>query len=416
VEKINNKSKAIIIIQDGLGDRPIDVLGGKTPLETAKTPTINRLAKEGITGIMDPVKPGIRVGTDVGHLALFGLDPIKDYYGRGPIEAAGLGIELKENDIAFRANFATVNEEFVVKDRRAGRIKSTNQLAKELENIKIKDCKINIYPATEHRAVLVISGEGLSGDVTPSDPLEGNEDDRVKKIKSINNTQKEIKTAEILNIYTKKVYKILNQHPLNIKRKKRKLLPANMILIRSGGKIKKSKKTVDKFKIKAACVAAEETVKGVARQAGFSVHSLEGMTGGKDTNMMLNVKLCKKVIKNNRMVFIHIKGTDLCGHDNEPNKKIEIIEKVDKMIGEILKFIDRNTYVALTADHSTPCVCQIHTGDPVPVLIWGPQVRIDKVVNYDEISCMKGGLNRITGEDFFNIIADLLCINQKYGS
>ena len=163
--------KGLMLIIDGLGDRPLDEFDGKTPLEAANTPCFDMLAKSGITGLMDPLSPGIRVGTDVGHLALFGYNPLKVYWGRGPIEAVGIGIELKPGDVALRCNFATVDDNFIVVDRRAGRIRHTDPLAAALDGMQLADgITITFRPATEHRAVLIVSGERLSAEITDSDP------------------------------------------------------------------------------------------------------------------------------------------------------------------------------------------------------------------------------------------------------
>ncbi|RLC42982.1 MAG: phosphoglycerate mutase, partial [Candidatus Coatesbacteria bacterium] len=159
-------------MQDGVGDRPIYKLGRRTPLEAANTPNMDNLARNAVNGLMDPLAPGIRVGTDVGHLALFGYNPLRTYWGRGPIEAAGINIKLEPQDIALRCNFATVDEQMRVKDRRAGRIREgTRRLARELNGLRIADdIEVIFKEATEHRAVLVLRGEKLSPEITDTDP------------------------------------------------------------------------------------------------------------------------------------------------------------------------------------------------------------------------------------------------------
>ena len=164
------KKKIIVAIADGVGDRPNVELGGLTPLQYAKTPHLDQLAKEGMTGIMDLISPGITVGTDMGHLILFG-NPSVNYPGRGPMEAAGVGMDLQPGDVAFRCNFATRGDNNIVIDRRAGRIRErTNELAEIINGLQIEDVTFLFKEATEHRAVLVMRGEGLSAKVTDTDP------------------------------------------------------------------------------------------------------------------------------------------------------------------------------------------------------------------------------------------------------
>jgi 2,3-bisphosphoglycerate-independent phosphoglycerate mutase len=415
------KRKSIIVIQDGVGDRPVEVLGGKTPLEAANTPALDEVANNGICGLMDPVAPGVRVGTDVGHLALFGLDPYQDYYGRGPIEAAGIGLSLQEGDVAFRVNFATIDEDYTVIDRRAGRIREgVEKLASEVDGLEIDTTqgpvKVIFRPATEHRAVLVLRGEGLSDGVNDSDPLAGHVGEKIKTVQPLEDTREARKTAEAINKLTQVVHELFKKHPVNIQREREGLPPANVILVRSPGKLAKIKQVTERYGIKGACITAEDTIKGAARMAGYSVYWEPGMTASLDTDTGLKGRLALKALQENDLVYIHIKGTDLCGHDNRPEEKVKLIEKVDKMVELILRNIPEDVYVALTADHSTPCETGIHTGEPVPIAIKGSGVRRDSVHFYNEIDCACGGLNRINGVDFFMTIADLMGITHKYGS
>ncbi|MFW5986245.1 MAG: 2,3-bisphosphoglycerate-independent phosphoglycerate mutase [Halanaerobiales bacterium] len=415
------KRKAIIIIEDGVGDRLLDKLEGRTPLQAANSPALDRIACDGICGLMDPLSPGIRVGTDVGHLALFGLDPVEDYCGRGPIEARGLNMELQKGDIAFRANFATVDKKLIVTDRRAGRIRSdTGKLANSLDGLEIKNesGKVDVLfsPATEHRAVLVLRGKGLSAQISDSDPLAGNAGEKIRKIRPLNNSIEARRTADIANSFTEKALGILNNHPVNKRRRQQNLLPANAILLRSAGKMKDVQNITQKYGIKVACITAESTVKGVARMAGFDVYSKPGMTANLDTDVMLKGNLALEILSEYDLIFIHVKGTDLNGHDNQPLGKVKMIENVDKMVALLWERTEDDIYIGLTSDHTTPCEAKIHTGEPVPVAINGPGVRRDRVRFYNEIDCASGGLNRITGMDFFRIIVNYMGVNEKCGS
>ena len=406
------------MIADGLGDRPCEELNFQTPLQYANTPNLDRLAVEGSSGIMDLHKAGTPVGTDLGHMILFGYS-LEDYPGRGPIEAFGNDMDLQAGDIAFRCNFATVDENGVVIDRRAGRIrKGTGELAKAIDGLEIDGVKAIFKEATEHRAVLILRGEGLSDEVTDTDPkIEGI---NVKTPLSKDGKEDSEKTARILDKFQREFYRILNSHEVNVQREKEEKLKANFILTRGAGKMPNLVRTADKYKVKAACVAAESTVLGVAKLAGFDRYTDPSFTGNIDSNIELKAKLAVDALDDHDFVVLHYKATDLMGHDNKPMGKVEAIEQYDKMAGFVLKGIQEGDYenviIALAADHSTPCERREHSGDPVPVLISGKNIRTDEVARYDEISSSKGALCRLKGNEFFNTLFDYLEATKKEGN
>ncbi len=413
--------KAIYLLQDGIGGRPRKDLGGKTELEAAETPNFDKLARKGICGIIDPIAPGIRVGTDVGHLALFGYNPLKVYDGRGPIEAAGIDFELKEGDLALRGNFATVNEDMVITDRRAGRIREgRDKLAESLDKMKLND-KITVYfrIATEHRAVVILRGDKFSSYITSVDPGAGNEGVKLPECKAKDsNFSIAKKTASLINEFTLKSYEILKKHPVNIQRIKQNKPPANIILTRGAGMEVRIKSIADKFNIRGACVAGESTILGIAKLAGFNTIYYPEFTANIDTDLYKKADAALEALKDNELVIIHTKGTDVTSHDNRPKDKINFIEKVDKMMGYIIDNIpdDFISYIALAGDHSTPCAMQIHTGDPVPVLIYGEDVLTDDVTSYGERACSKGGLHRITANQMLLCILDYINATYRFGA
>lgn len=412
------KNKILLTIADGLGDRPCESLSGKTPLEYAVKPHLNCLAKNGVSGIMDVYQCGVPVGTDLGHMLLFGYN-YEDYPGRGPIEAFGEGLELEGGDVAFRANFATTDEKGVVIDRRAGRIREkTKDLAAALNGMEIDGVRVIFKEATEHRAVLVLRGPSLSAAVTDSDPkVEG------KKYKSIltkDASKEAAKTADILNRLLPKFHEILLAHPVNEERKVKGLPPANFILTRGAGIMPKLEKMTKKYGYTGACIAAESTVLGVAKLAGFTTFTDARMTGNTDTDVQLKARLAIEALKNNDFVCLHLKCTDLMGHDNKPEGKAKAVELYDKMLGFVLEYLpeikDANVIIAMAADHSTPCERREHSGDPVPVVIAGKNIRKDNVEVYDEIHAAQGGLNRITGKMFNHFLLDYLEVIPKRGN
>lgn len=413
------KRKILLAIADGLGDNPCEILGNKTPLEYAETKTLDKLAKNGTTGIMDLYKAGVPVGTDLGHLILFGYG-LEDYPGRGPIEAFGKEIELIEGDVAFRCNFATVDDEMNIVDRRAGRIREgAKELAEALNGMEINGIKIIFKEATEHRAVMVFRGSHLSANISDTDPKKENL--KIKTSVAKDSTEDSIFTANVLNKFIIKANEILKNHPINLKRIEEGKFPANCIVTRGAGKMSKIEKITKKLNFDACCVAGEETVLGVARLAGFKTLTDSGFTGNIDTDIEKKAKFAVKALKENDFVVLHYKATDLMGHDNNPMGKVEAVEKYDKMLGLVVELLEKenlsdNTIIALAADHSTPCERREHSGDPVPVLISGKNIRRDFVEKYDEISCSQGGLNRVKGSDFISILLDKLELTIKQGN
>jgi len=409
-----------MLILDGVGDRPLSEFGGLTPLEAAYKPNLDRLATEGITGLMDPISAGIRVGTDVGHLALFGFNPLRVYWGRGPIEAEGVYFSLKEGDVSFRANFATVDSEGVIVSRRAGRIREgTAELAAALDGMRLSDGTLAFFkPATEHRAVLVLRGSRLSPLVTDSDPGPGGEGMKPLPIKSrITGAPAAERTAALASEFVKRAHEILVSHPVNIARKKNSLLPANYVLLRSAGVRKYVKPLTERFKIRGACVVAESTIIGIARMAGFDIMTSPRFTANLDTDVEGKMEMALAALKEYDLVVVHYKGTDIASHDGKSEEKKRFIEQVDKALGWLLNQTrNLKLYIAVTSDHSTPCGLREHSADPVPVILWGQDVLKDDVLTYGERSCAKGGLRRISANGFLLTLLDYLNVTHRFGS
>ncbi|WP_071460586.1 2,3-bisphosphoglycerate-independent phosphoglycerate mutase [Bacillus massilinigeriensis] len=409
--------KVIMAIADGLGDRPHPLLGGKTPLEYARTPNLDRIASEGINGMMDLIAPGIPVGTDMGHLILFGYQP-HHYPGRGPIEALGIGMNVKPGDIIFRCNFATVNENGIVVDRRAGRIREkTDELAQAISGLEVEGgVEIEFMPATEHRAVLILRGPGLSDKVSDSDPKAPNDGKPYHKVEPLDSSEEARRTANILNLVLETAHSILSSHPVNAERIANGKLPANFILTRGAGQMVDIVPVAQKLKINVSCIAGESTVLGVAKLAGYKTFTDSSMTGNIDTDIELKARLAIEEIADNDFVYVHMKAPDVKGHDNEPHEKVRSIELFDHMVGLICQQLPENVYIALAADHSTPCEVGEHTGEPVPIAIAGPSIRRDRILQYNEIDCAEGGLGNISGSDFVRTLHGLLGFVKKQGN
>jgi len=406
------------MIIDGMADRPLKELGYRTPLEAADTPNMDKLAEMGINGIMDPISPGIRAGSDTSHISILGYDPYEVYTGRGPFEAAGIGVEVIAGDIAFRCNFSTQNEKGIITDRRAGRIREgTEEIAESINSMKLEgfeDVEIIFKESTGHRAVLVLRGRGLSDKVSDSDPKHDGKPP--KKVIPLDNSPEAVKTANILNKFVEKSYDILKDHPVNIKRINKGENPANVILPRGVGAVPKVPPFNEKYGLKSACIAETGLIKGIGKIAGMDLIDVEGATGGIDTDLESITKGILDTANSNDydFILINIDGADEAGHDGEMGEKLKFIEKVDSVIGEIMKIDD--IYFILTADHATPISIMDHTGDPVPIIIKGPEIRVDEVNKFNERAAASGGLCRIRGADVMNILMDLMNKSEKFGA
>lgn len=412
------KNKILLAIADGVGDRPCEILDWNTPLQYADTSNLDLLAANGACGIMDLYHAGIPVGTDLGHLILFGYG-LEDYPGRGPIEAFGDGMELIGGDIAFRCNFATIDENGLICDRRAGRIRQgTKELAAALNGLEIGGIKVLFKEATEHRAVMVLRGPGLSAKVSDTDPKK--EGQPVKKAVPKDGSPEAAFTAEILNQFLQKAQEILKDQPVNKEREQLGLPPANAIVTRGAGQMTKVEKITERLGFTACCIASERTVLGVARMAGFNILTDPAFTGNVDTDIHKKAQFAVEALKKYDFVVLHYKATDLMGHDNDPLGKVKAIGRYNDMLGEVMKGIETEVstpvIIALAADHSTPCERKEHSGDPVPIVISGRNIRRDRVTAYNEIDCGEGGLGRIKGNDFNCTLLDYLEVTEKQGN
>jgi len=409
-------AKALLLIADGLGDRPIMELGGKTPLEATEKPNLDKLAAEGECGIMDPIAPGVCAGSDTAHLAILGYDPYKYYTGRGPFEAAGIGMDVKRGDIAFRCNFTTVDENMVIIDRRAGRISSgTDQLAEAVNGMEIDGVQIIFKESVAHRAALILRAPGLGAAITDTDPH--HEDEKVLKCEALDpNDEASAKTAKVVNEFVRRSYEILKLHPVNRERIAQGLNPANIILPRGAGIGPSMESFEAEYGLKAACVAETGLINGVARYVGMEIAEAPGATGGADSNLISMAKTIVDRLASVDFVLCNVKGTDVGGHDGAVQVKIDMIKKLDEMVAYLIANLPKDTYVVLTADHSTPCAIMDHSGDPVPIVFWGEGVRTDTVKQFGERSVTSGGVHRIRGTDLMKILTQLMNVAKKFGA
>lgn len=407
---------ALLLIADGLGDRAVPELGYQTPLEAANTPTLDRLAAEGETGLLDPIAAGIRGGSDTGHLSILGYDPYKYYPGRGPFEALGIGMDVQRGDLAFRCNFSTVDDELIVRDRRAGRItEGTADLAKALDGLQIEDVTCYFRESIAHRAALVMRGPGLGANVSDVDPhAEG-----VKVWDAHATSQNDFasaKTARILNTFVRKSYELLKDHPVNQARIAAGLPPANVALPRGIGVSPDLPPFNESRGVKSACIVEVGLVKGLGQYLGMDVIDVEGSTASLDTDTAAIGRAVVEALKDHNFILCNVKGPDVAGHDKNAPGKVSIIEKIDLMVSQILEAHGNDLVIMVTGDHSTPVTYGDHTGEPCPVVIWGPPVRKDLVTTFGETAASQGGVGRIKGLDVMNILTSYMGVQEKFGA
>ncbi|MBR1368531.1 phosphoglycerate mutase [Methanocalculus chunghsingensis] len=407
--------KILLVILDGIADRPCDALDGRTPLQAAATPVLDRLASEGICGIMDTIAPGIRPGSDTAHLSLLGYPPERYYTGRGPLEAEGCGIRMEPGMIGFRANFATIDENGAISDRRAGRIPSTTPLCEAIrDGVDLRTFGVEIFfePGAGHRAALALRGDGLGANVTSNDPK--HEGFPPLQIRPMTEAGSDQHTADVANEFLRQSQEILLDHPLNRERKLSGLAPANAVLIRGAGLMGRFEPFSEKWKMTGSVISAAALISGIGSAVGLEHIDIPGITGSADSDLGAKISRAESELERKDFVLMNIKGADEFGHDGMAEGKRDFIEVIDGALTPLLARTD--IMIAICSDHTTPCSVKDHSGDPVPLLIRGPDVRVDSVTAFDEISVASGGLLRVRGGDLMPILVDLINRSQKYGA
>jgi 2,3-bisphosphoglycerate-independent phosphoglycerate mutase len=378
-----NNTKIVLLVLDGIGG----VQSGPnalTELQQAHKPNMDALAKRSICGLMNPIAPGITPGSGPAHFSLFGYDPVESLIGRGVLEAAGIGMEITHRDVATRINFATIGADGMITDRRAGRISSEEceRLCAKLQS-KIdlgKDVQVIIKPVKEHRAMVVLRGDGLSGEICDTDPqAEG-----LAPIPARGENPKAEKAAKLFNEVIGQAQKILSDEP-----------KANFIMMRGFAGAKAYATMQERFKLNAYAIANYPMYRGVAGLLGMKLHPIT-------KDVKTEFEALKEVYNDYDYFFMHVKYTDSRGEDGQYYEKIKVIEEVDTYIPMITAL--NPDVIAITGDHSTPTALASHSWHPVPVLIHAKNCRFDAVQTFDEIACIQGGLGIMNSVDMMAIL------------
>jgi 2,3-bisphosphoglycerate-independent phosphoglycerate mutase len=388
--------RIIYLVLDGLGGIPHPDRN-VTELQAANTPNLDALAKESSCGLLEIVGPGITPGSGPGHLTLFGYDPLKYRIGRGVLSALGIDFDLQPGDVAARANFATLSKDGTVDDRRAGRIATdlNQRLTQKIRDQVSLDFDGTFFFETvsEHRAVLVIRGEGLSGNLQDTDPQSTGIAPQEPKATS----EDAEKTAMVIQSFLRQVSEVLADEN-----------PANGVLLRGFERFDPLPSLRDRFALNGVCIADYPMYRGVSRLIGMDVLPAPGgMEERFDT-------LASIYGDDHNFYFIHVKKTDSLGEDADFDSKVVKLEQIDKLLPKIT---DLNPDVlVVTADHSTPAVMGKHSWHPVPVMLKAQHARVDKVDRFDDYACAQGMLGRRPGTHLMGLALANAGRMQKYGA
>ena len=401
-----------------MADKAIEKLGGKTPLQFAKTPYMDMLAKMGRTGRLITVPEGYNPGSEVANTAILGYDLDKVYEGRGPLEAASIGYEMKPLDLALRCNIICVREDGTIKTHNGGNL-STEDAGPliDLLNEKLGSDRVKWVKGIQYRHLLIIDGGSKHIVCAPphDHPNEAWRPLLVQPEKGWENKREEGRmtaqeTADLLNDLIIKSQDILLNAPLNIKRKAEGKDLANIIWPWSGGYRPAMQTLSDIYpSVKSgAVVSAVDLIRGIGHYAGLDIIEVEGATGLWDTNYEGKTKAALDELKKKDFVFLHVEASDEAGHDGEVDLKVKTIENLDsRMIGPIYeetKTWDEPVCIAILPDHFTPVELRVHVGEPVPFIIYYPGIEPDDTQVYDEVSCVTGSYGILKLQEFMQTI------------
>jgi 2,3-bisphosphoglycerate-independent phosphoglycerate mutase len=386
-------AKILLVVMDGLGGLP-SLLTGRTELETARTPHMDALAEKGICGL-HTLGPGITPGSGPGHLGLFGYDPFEYQVGRGVLSALGIDFDLHKGDVAARGNFCTVDADGVITDRRAGRLatEKNQELCTLLREIELPGVELFVETVKDYRFLLVLRGKGLSGEVEDTDPQEVGQ----KPLQPVARSKEALKTAKLVGQFVDRAMEILKDHH-----------PANMVLTRGFSMHPDWPTMQQAYGLNPAVIAVYPMYRGVAKLVGMQVLQ----TGA---TLEEEIETLEKYWNERDFFFLHVKPTDSAGEDGDFDRKVSIIEEVDRYLPRLLAL--KPDVILLTGDHSTPATMKFHGWQPVPVVLWSPWCRPDEVKSFGERACIQGGLGpRIPAKHLMPIMLANAHRLEKYGA
>ena len=396
--------KYIIILGDGMADYPIKEFGGKTPLMAADTPNIDALCRKGRCGKLITVPDDMPPGSEIANMAVLGYDVKKVYQGRGVLEAASMGVELNDNDLAMRCNLICIENERI-KNHSAGHI--SNEEAHELiASLKqeLDTDEITFYPGVSYRHLLVVKNAKNNIECTPPHDVPGTLFKDVLVKPSGNDTS----TADLLNKLIFRSQEILKPHTVNLERIAEGKDAANSIWPWSPGNKPEMATLQEAYGITGAVISAVDLLYGIGKYAGMKAIKVEGSTGLYDTNYEGKAKAAVEALKDVDLVYLHIEASDEAGHEGDHQLKKKTIEYLDKRvvkyIMEATEKMDEDVAIALLPDHPTPCKLRTHTHDPVPFIIYHPGTPGDDVQEYNEETTKNGYYGLLKGDEFMKAL------------
>lgn len=413
--------KHIIILGDGMADHPVERLGGKTLLQYADTPYMDMLAKNGRTGRLITIPEGFQPGSEVANTAILGYDLNEVYEGRGPLEAASIGYDMRADDMAMRCNIITLAD---------GRIKNHHggHLTTEQSDILIKyldrqlgNEDIKFITGIQYRHLLIIRGGNKH--IVCAPPHDHPEEEWRQLMVRPEHGWENLRdgdrmtaqqTADIINTLILKSQQLLEQHPFNKERAAQQKDAANSIWPWSGGYRPKMDTLQQMYpQIKEGdVISAVDLIRGIGRYAGLNRVTVEGMTGLADTNYENKAQAAIDMLRQHDFVYLHVEASDEAGHDGDLELKLKTIENLDRRIvkpvyEEVSTWTDTPVCIAILPDHPTPVELRIHVAEPVPFIIWHPGITPDGVETYDEVSCVSGSYGLLRLEEFMNKFMEL---------
>lgn len=401
--------KYIIILGDGMADEPIPELGNKTPLQAARTPYMDLLARMGMNGLLDTIPEGFSPGSEIANMAVMGYDVPKVYEGRGVLEAASMGVDILPNEMAMRCNLVCIEGE-VLKNHSAGHI-STAEATELIAflNERLGNDSVRFYPGVSYRNLLKMKNGNKHLRCTPPHDVPGHPF-RPLLIQPENDEAKA--TAEKLNSLILASQQLLKDHPINRKRIQKGKDPANSIWPWSPGMHPTMKPLNEMFPIRSgAVISAVDLIMGIGVYAGLETVHVEGATGLYDTNYAGKAEAALKQLQEKDFVYLHIEAPDEAGHEGNAPLKVQTIEDIDakvlKPIYEATEKMDDTVVIAVLPDHPTPCLLRTHTRDAVPFVVYHRGMQPDSVQAYDEFSARKGAFGLLKGDEFMKTIFSL---------
>jgi len=378
-----------------MADRPLKELEGRTPLQAAQTPNMDRIAREGRCGLAENVPKDMEPGSEIATLTILGYDPKRYYTGRGPLEAAGMGVEVEEDEVAYRCNLVTVKDGLLV-DYSAGHISSeeSRMLIEALNERLNGDARF--VPGVSYRNLLLLRGYSERVTCTPPHNILGEE---IERHLPVGDERTVRKLKELMFLSTE----ILTRHEVNEERVRRGENPANMIWPWGQGKKPEMPEMSVKYGLSGCVISAVDLIRGLGKYAGLEIIDVPGATGYVNTNYRGKAEAALRCLEKRDLVLLHVEAPDEASHEGDVEKKIYAIERIDEMLEMILEFGDE-LRILLTPDHATPLKLRTHSHDPVPFVIWGAGIEADDVKRYDELSARNGAYGMRSGLELMSFL------------